>query len=94
MYPDCSPRSPLCNVDPFGQRRCDADFHTGTRSRCKKQHTLCQHSTPPAIQALSVGGGKRVPVPVEETHVQFSYWVSGSQLRMVVAPMAGICEEE
>lgn len=64
VYPGCSLCFHLCNVDLFGQRRCDADFHTGTGSRCKKQHALCQHSIRPVIQAQSVGG-ERIPVPME-----------------------------
>lgn len=26
----------------FGQHRCSVDFHAGTRTRCKRQHTLSQ----------------------------------------------------
>lgn len=29
----------------FGQHRCNVDFHAGSRSRCKRQHTLSQPTT-------------------------------------------------
>lgn len=45
MYPGCLSASLLSVSEvhtQFGQHRCNVDFHAGTRSRCKRQHTLSQ----------------------------------------------------
>lgn len=45
----------------FGQHRCNVDFHAGTRTRCKREHTLSQ-STPLilSMQSQSSTGEKTV----------------------------------
>lgn len=65
MYPGCLSASLLSVSEvhtQFGQHRCNVDFHAGTRSRCKRQHTLSQ-LTPLILSMQSQSStGKRVCV--------------------------------